>query len=90
LTQQVAATPVEHFVNPEQGVAVLVDPLPSAPLAWRRTGDGKGFGLGFEAAGPLYFSLPPQSMAAAVARGQLLVIEVGEQAARETWVAMIR
>ena len=76
-----------HAWNGEQDVAVFLAPLPNAPQSWRPEGS-TGVWMTIPGNVDMTFSVSPPALEMAKERGRVLIVEVGEDGNRETWVSL--
>jgi len=80
--------PVVHACNPDGEVAVFIKMLPEQPSGWRREGE-RGIWLMMPGVVDRSMSLSEQGMQGAIEQERLLVVEVGKEGNRETWVSLL-
>ena len=80
--------PAESLLNADGEVAVFVPPLGARPLSWRDAGRGM-VEFALAGGGATAFGVAPGHLAAALAKGRVLLVEAGADGASlaESWVA---
>lgn len=76
-----------HAWNGQQEVAVFLPSLANAPHSWRPEGS-TGVWLTIPGSVDMTFSMSASALDMAREQGRILVVEVGEDRNRETWVAL--